>query len=829
MARKYDLISELYERTCKTVVSNPQNWQAFLSAACRNYKLRFDEQLLIYAQRPDATAVLEIERWNRSFGRWVNRGAKGIAVFEDADRNRQRLTHYFDISDTHESRYSRPVPLWNMKAEYEPDVIETLESSFGTLENKSTLADAILSAAYNAAEDNIPDYAGDLMYAVPDSFLEGLSEDMIASQYRKLVSDSVAYMLMSRLGMDTKEYFDNDDFREVTNFNTKETLNALGFATSDISEMALSEISKTVMAIERQNRIIAETKEIEYNKGENKIERSFEDERIDIHNGGRLQSAELGNAAAAGSELGQIRSDEEKISEGTSQSSLLQSADELHPDSTLGGNRAESRRDGGNFVEADGSERGTDRADESGRYDVVGSQDEQSEELGTGNREVGSDIRLEYYDRSNEDRSLPFFGGDETINEMLRLTPHLKASKDDIEKFFESHSDQKERTEYIKEIFNNDVTHLTLRDGRRVGYKTMQNVLHLWEGEYDSRTKQGFYDWGVISSHFQALRLLGQLHDTIKPLPSVDGQMSLIFESEAEERKASAFTFTQEIIDAVITRGSGVSEGKMRIYEQFEKSLSTKENIDFLKNEYGWGGAYPVIIGTGIDEQHDGKGIMLSKGFGNDKPHILLGWKQVEKRIGELIQMDRYLNTKEKEHYPEWLEKQEQRRAEIAEQRRNRAILSTAPEEKVAEKQEEKYEYHLGDMVYIGANEYEILSFDDERVMLYDFEIPLFNKEFTRAEFDTKVRENPMNDHLKVKVLPAEEKTITEEIQTENETITVQNEQSYEDAFFIPKDGSSITWMYYNPDSTAGGQYVTNLISHEDIKEAAEKTDTPVK
>ncbi len=555
MARKYDLISELYERTCKTVVSNPQNWQAFLSAACRNYKLRFDEQLLIYAQRPDATAVLEIERWNRSFGRWVNRGAKGIVVFEDADRNRQRLTHYFDISDTHESRYSRPVPLWNMKAEYEPDVIETLESSFGTLENKSTLADAILSAAYNAAEDNIPDYTRDLMYAVPDSFLEGLSKDTIVSQYRRLVSDSVAYMLMSRLGIDTGDFFDNDDFSDVTDFNTKETLNALGFATSDISEMALSEISKTVMAIERQNRIIAETKETEYNKGENKTERSFEDERIDIHNGGRLQYTELGNAAAAGSELGQIRSDEEKIPEGTSQSSLLQSADELRPDSTLGGNRAESRRDGGNSVEADGSERGIDRADESGRYDVVGSQDEQSEEFGTGNREVGSDILLEYYDRSNEDRSLPFFGGDETINEMLRITPHLKASKDDIEKFFESHSDQKERTEYIKEIFNNDVTHLTLQDGRRVGYKTMQNVLHLWEGEYDSRTKQGFYDWGVIASHFQALRLLGQLHDTIKPLPSVDGQMNLIFYSEAEERKASAFTFTQEIIDAVITRG----------------------------------------------------------------------------------------------------------------------------------------------------------------------------------------------------------------------------------------------------------------------------------
>ena len=141
MARKYDLISELYNRTCKTVVSNPQNWQAFLASACRNYKLRYDEQLLVYAQRPDATAVLEIEQWNKIFGRWVNRGARGIAVFADENRSRQRLTHYFDISDTHESRYSRTVPIWDMRQEYEADVIETLESTFGEIENKSSLAE----------------------------------------------------------------------------------------------------------------------------------------------------------------------------------------------------------------------------------------------------------------------------------------------------------------------------------------------------------------------------------------------------------------------------------------------------------------------------------------------------------------------------------------------------------------------------------------------------------------------------------------------------------------------------------------------------------------
>ena len=292
MARKYDLISELYNRTCKTVVANPQNWQAFLRSACRNYKLRYDEQLLVYAQRPDATAVLEIERWNTRFGRWVNRGAKGIAVFEDANRERQRLTHYFDISDTHGSRYSRPVPIWEMKEEYEPEIIETLESTFGTLDNKISLDEAIMSAARNATEDNIPDYINDLFYSVEDSFLEGLDEDMISSIYRTVVTNSVAYMMMTRLGIDTEQYFDDNDFREVTNFSTQETLNALGFATSDITEMGLTEIAKTIAALDRENRIIADKSKNDYNEVENKTERSFEDERTDLHDGGRLQPTE---------------------------------------------------------------------------------------------------------------------------------------------------------------------------------------------------------------------------------------------------------------------------------------------------------------------------------------------------------------------------------------------------------------------------------------------------------------------------------------------------------------------------------------------------------
>ena len=767
MARKYDLISELYNRTCKTVVSNPQNWQAFLASACRNYKLRYDEQLLVYAQRPDATAVLEIEQWNKIFGRWVNRGARGIAVFADENRSRQRLTHYFDISDTHESRYSRTVPIWDMRQEYEADVIETLESTFGEIENKSSLAEAIMGAARNAAEDNIPDYLQDLYYATEGSSFEEVEEDIVAFIYKNVVTNSVAYMMMSRLGVDTDGYFELDDFRDVTNFNTQETLNALGFATSDIAEMGLTEISKTITALNRQNRIIVGQDRNEYNKVENNDERSLDNERTDLHDGGRLQPSESETSTAAGSDVGQIRSDEERVSEGTSQSPLLQSPDEGRTDTALGGSGTESQQDGGNNSEPDGTERGSDRTDESGGYDEMGSSDELPSQLGTGNRESGSDIRLEYYDRTHEDKSLPFFGRDEVINEILRTTPHLSASLEEIKDYYERNPDNKDRTEYVKSIFNNDYTELTLEDGRTVGYKTFENVLHLWEGKYDSRTAQSFYDWAVIARHFEAMRLLGELSDSIKPLPSMDGQMTFILDGRAEEKKTSAFTFSQEIIDAVLANGSGFSEGKMRIYEQFEKSLSAKENADFLKNEYGWGGSYPVIIGAGIDESHDGKGITITKGIGKEKPHITLSWSQVEKRIGELIRMDRYLNSKEKEHYPQWLESQEERRAKIEETKRNREILSNAPpEQELAEKEPEeaeisqdvKYEYHLGDKVYIGASEYEILSVDDERVMLYDYDMPLFNKEFSRTEFDRKVRENPMNEHLIVKEEPAEER-----------------------------------------------------------------------
>ena len=1056
MAQKFDVISELYDRACLEIITDPVKWQSFLQTAGRNFKLRFDEQFLLFIQRPDATAVLEIERWNETFERWVNKGAKGIAVFESANRSRQRLIHYFDISDTHESSHSRPVPIWNMKPEYETTVIEALKNAFGSVYDITSLESVIKESVSNIIKNNTEKYVSDFMNVGLGSDIKSLPTEEANSLYLNFVKDSVSYMIMARLGLDVDKIYSPSDFAVLSKFNSQEVFNAVGVATNKTAKIALEQIAKSILMYEQKNRTFDLSENKNYNADVNKNE-GRNNYGNNIHAGGRLSSSGLEATGTTGSNAGKMGSDEEKLPEERARNHILQSTDERDSDSALGRSGKESDRLGGELSQEDGSESRSDRTDESGRYDEVGRSDEQHQTLGAGNREGTDNLRLEYYDRRHEDKSLPFFGKDDTIREILGTTPHLKASKEEIKDFFELNTDSESRTEYIKSIFNNDYTELTLKDGRTVGYKTFQNVLHLWEGSYNNRTAQSYYDWGVIAQHFEAMRLLGELSDEIKPLPSIDSQLSLIESSQAEEKKPSAFTFSQEVIDAVLTRGSGVSEGKMRIYEQFEKSLSAKENADFLKNEYGWGGSYPVIVGAGIDENHDGKGITLSKGFGENRPSVTLSWSQVEKRIGELIRADRYLNPKEKEQYPQWLEKEEARRAEIEEEKRNREILSTAPHAEteqpdnddiigkevviddrrfiienvkkisgdvtmrditfedtvgipinrienidfvrslLAEQSIDKtqpfedeyrllsrlksdceyflstgaraekhlwagnvdeqidkmrelydllpekpewlskqdidnyerqmiksaqsknnYEYHLGDTVYIGASEYEVLSFDDNRVMLYDPKFPLFNKKFTKDEFDRKVRENPLNDHLIVenepmlhfdsnefeKLIPHGMRYKQVEVVNDNEmywvtqniftSVELQQFQKaireydgniekfyvtsrdissynfeddrankvlavvtpdsiqqddyvkaiqeagfgeylneaveeketatdYEDVFFVDKENKTVTWMYYNPDSNAGGQYVINTTTFDEVEEAAQK------
>ena len=640
MARRYEQITELYRQSIREITSRPENWTSFLCSACRNYRLPFDELVLIYAQRPDATAVLPIEGkngWNKRFGRWVNRGATGIAVFDREYVHGTRLKYYFDISDTHESRFARPVPLWEVQPGQEADVIESLENRFGELESKENLAAALLSTAKNAVEDNMPDYLSDLLISREGSFLEELDDLNVGVAYRNALQASVGYIFLTRCGLNADEYLGREDFAPLLNFNTPETVNAIGVATRDIAEIGLAEISRTVRNLQRAgknaNRTFAETAKARYAENTertNQPERSAE-HGTDIYQSGRLPSAESGSTGTAAGTLGQIRLAPTFVSEGTPQDSVHESSHLRQADRAPDGDRGSGAEPHGADRERDGGAGWRDGGTESPRPDGMGAQDERDPRLGGGNNLPG--------------------------------------------------------------------THLQL---------------------------------------------------TLLPTPE-EQQNTIEAEAAAQAaEKASAFSISQEDIDAVLQDGSGIEDGKYRIYEQFQKSLSQSENAAFLKEEYGIGGAYPKIAASRIDEWHDGKGIRISRGsISSPTASITLSWNKAAKRIAELIQLDRYLSPKEKEHYPAYLEQAEEMRQRAAEAAAAREILSHAPQENTpAKKENARYEYHLGDTVYLGAQEYEILAFDENEVRLFDVGFPLINKVLPRAEFDAKVRDNPMNDHL---------------------------------------------------------------------------------
>ena len=394
MPTKFQLITELYDQTVQSVTGSYQSWTGFLRAACYNYKCPFDDQILIYAQRPDATAVLEMERWNRQFGRWVNRGAKSIAVFGDDGQNCLKL--YFDVSDTHASRFARPLPIWTMHPAFEPEVIETLEATFGNLAEKENLADAVRSACHNAVADNFTDCLQDLRECREDSLLEELDDLNLEVFYRDALEVSVAYMLMTRLGLRADDYFTADEFAHVYEFNTPPTINALGIATSDIAEMGLREISRTVMRAQR-DQFFANREKSRYDDHTEQHEAGRERSKQygdHLQNAERLSGAEPADAADAGGASGQVRGAAEGVPEEAPQSALHQPQDQRQADGAFGGDRADRAEDGGADRGADGESRGRDGGTESDRSPALDGPDEQSPAQRGGAGAQRPDLRL---------------------------------------------------------------------------------------------------------------------------------------------------------------------------------------------------------------------------------------------------------------------------------------------------------------------------------------------------------------------------------------------------------------------------------------------------
>ena len=726
MAAKYQLITELYRRTGVAVAKNPQAWQDFLSSACRNYKCRFDEQLLIYAQRPDAVAVAKLETWNRQFKRWVNKDSKGIAVFDPKGR-RNTLKYYFDVSDTHEGYYgSRPVPIWQMDERYEQAVMERLSDRFGDVES-TDLASALMETAKNAVEDNLQDYFSQLKDCTKDSFLEELDDFNIEVIYRRLAANSVAFMLISRCGLDTNEFFDREDFADIVNFNTPATINAIGVATSDIAEMALREISQSIrnvqIAEKDQNRTFAQKTQAQYDKGRQQPERSEYNERNHLQQTGGLSYSRPNITDRARASAWQVRFDAQGLSGEAQASDLSQSADIGQAERASARGRADSTPEVGASDEAALSRAGRDRGTERESTDAVGRTDEQHPQPS---------------------------GGSDTDRTDLQVSV---AKEDEV----------------------------------RVN------------------------------------------------LPTVDEQIEMI--AKAEDEKASAFAISKKDIDSVLQKGSGVADGKYRIYRQFQKGEDRQKNIEFLKNEYGTGGGTHIFPdGFSGHSWHDSKGLAIDRNGTYTNHDLVLKWSQVEKRLRELIKDNRYLNPKEKDHYADYLESvsapqyEVDTQRKIARQRFIDAHRDLPPADKrdtlalrlsdficdldryekdllsvvgrsdladiTAEQMEQqlsdpstvqqlidflaqvqwkttsvfsrsngwkfteelrelhplRYLYNEGDVVYIGADKYEIATLTEEKVYLQNAEFPILGQEYSRADFEEKLTENPANDHLKVVV-----------------------------------------------------------------------------
>jgi len=839
MPSKLQIIKEMAAQEALSITSNTERYMAFLHTAANNYKYDFQEQLLIHAQKPDATACAEIDTWNK-LGRWVNKGTKGIALLIDRDVP-YKLRYVFDLSDTN-SRAGREVNLWQLQDRYLEDVKEALSNSFGEVPDADDFRSFLMQIAEYAVNDNLDDYVATLTAVKGDSLLEELDELNTKQWLRQTLVSSVGYMLMIRCGLDANELYSFEDFAHVLDFNTHDTIGVLGVATSDISEMVLREIEVTVRALQREEKANARTfanqEQNRYHEGRNKQTERRIDHESDLYNAGRLSAPEP--RSTGGTAGGQVWNAAAQLPAESPEGTVHRDDVVRQAEPAPAGSGSASEYDAGEPAAEDGTGAGRDGGTESQEPDVVGSADEQPPASSRGESSGGSGLQLS--DRNgNFVWDVEYFYQDEEKNELLRTCERLKDHRVEIAAFFASHPDREERGNFVKSFFNNTFYEHILGSGQRVGYRAYDDVLHLWRGAYMSREREEYMQWWSVESRINGMMLMDTWLDASeKPLPTVEEQQQRIY--HADSKDGPGFDIPQAAIDYVLVHGSGVSQGKLRIIQQFQKNESKEANIAFLKQEYGTGGSSNAIPGSGIWEDHDAKGIRLHRFSSTNKEEnaeFVMKWPMVEKRIRELIEANRYLNPKEVEAYPKFLRDAELRRQRHALVEEFRAIvydyndfweqlgdkekcfylypisqcwsafgqgekttrlaegdvfvlprMREAMEQIIVENTHhadrartmleklsgeiarpfeptydelnppppvpKEYKLSLGDTLYIGAQQYELLSLGDEEVTLFDPAFPLFHQVYPRQEFFDLLKENPLNDKFlrEVEVVP---------------------------------------------------------------------------
>lgn len=831
---------KLYKERIDSITNTEENWLSFLDSCSWHFKYNFVDKVLIYAQRPEATACAEMEKeWNKKCHRWVNKDAKGIFVLANDEDSPYPFRLVFDVSDTHNSKGTE-YKLWSVKPEYEEKIIETLETTFGGETESKDLSENIITNAYNMVTDNIQDYLSSIHQNKKGTILENLSDEEIKNITVLTVWASVSYMMMKRCGINAREKINIQEFTFIKEFNNDKIITAIGTAISDIAEMGIREIAKTVINLQNEEKNINHTfvknNKQEYSNNKEIDKGGIKDGESRIQESWRLSNTKSSNGERADTKW-KIRKNEATLSKEPQESRLFDIIDGQEIERRIDSNSRERNEDGQRDSGETSQTRWDNRGIESTRPNEVGRTDAELQIDGRRTGNEGTNLQLE------ENRNIwinknekPQFNDYETIDNILSNAPNILKNQDNLTTYLKFNTDE-EKQKYISNILGNAYTEYVIDENQRVGYKSYDNGLYLWKGDYLNRTEECFRTWNEITEYFVTKNLNKENEILVNDLQTENEQIQNITEVE----DTSVFSFSQEEIDNTLKQGSGKVDGKYRINEYLSRGLSSKENAEFLKNEYGIGGA--IGNENGINMGYDSKGLTISRGSGENAPTLKLSWKDVEKRIRELISADRYLTDYQQDQYYDWLDvngitpnnAEEQIKDEdykLAERLHNYMMnydivayhnnfsLDNTIEQNIEllqadindesniqeyidflkasyedldyddetsvearslivelERRLPYYEFHNGDIVYIGTEEFDIRAIDNDRVVIADTSFPLFTKELSREEFERKVKENPANDKLRtgIKIQEKIENTPIDEI-IENQEKTSFNQ-----------------------------------------------------
>ena len=699
--RKYDLISALSAETSKEVARNEESWKKYLNTASRLYKYPFKDQLLIYAQRPDATACASIEIWNDKMHCWVNKGAKGIALIDEEGSPYTGLRYVFDISDVHKAkRIGRFPQLWEMKEEHQEAVLDRLEGIYGDTNKEAGFTDRIREIAARIAQDCYGELASDMEYLKEGSFLEELDELNVAVRVRETLADSIAYMVLKRCGMDDAELAEEIQFPYIHEFNTVETLSHIGDSISDLSKPVLMEIGKAIGAYARNEasknlveKGLANTVDTRYNalKRESKAqdvqpttqtgnagERGNNDES-DLREKRGLSDTDVTDGRAAGGDADEVRADEEELLTGTQEGNLHRTSAEREAERASSDHSGTGRAEDGTADSADGESGGRDGRTESRRSDEMGGDDEQHQTLSGGNRTEGADIQPVNEEERTENKELPEPGNEEnalsgfSLSEIekgiLQFDEFMEHKCPDIAGVMLFEPDKGKQTEYIKNSYRHgEYTEFYVGE-ERAGYRADENGLTVWRGNYLNRTAEASVSWETVRDSIAFYMEKGEylkegqipqweepepketeVYQQLSLFPTIEEQIGTIEAAQAGEKyiMPAAFSLPKEQLEAILRTGGGRDNSRSRIYAKYQQGKTPEEMAEFLKNEYRTTGKGFDFGNNPISVWFSESGMSIGYGMSaKENPVAVMGWQEVEGIVRSMVENGSYMGANE--------------------------------------------------------------------------------------------------------------------------------------------------------------------------------------